>query len=517
MVAAVLPKEARAWRAVSLGLVAAKLAVHLSVLGRWDYHRDEFYFVMCARRLAAGYVDHPPMIAWLTALVGSPFGYDLRALRVVPALAAAVTMALTCLLVRALGGGARAALLAGACVLVGPVFLRSGSLLCIPALEPALWSGAALVVVKLSRGGSPRLWLVLGAVVGAGLLTKHSMGLWALGLATGVLFTPLRAALRTRWPWLGLALAALLFAPNVWWQMQHDFATVEFLRTMSTSVLSKVPRWLFLAGIALYLNPLTIPVWGAGLLAALRPPDRALGVAFLLTLGVLLLTHAKPYYIAGAFPALFAAGGVAIERWSRASRPSLPAYAAVGLLVTAPPLALVALPIVAVDAVDRGLEPVVGFATAPMNLTGELHDQHGWREHAAAVTRAARTLSDEDRARAVVLAANYGQAGAIEVLARGAARAIEAPGVVPPVASGHMNYHLWGLPAGRGDVAIAIGFEASELGALFADVREVTRSVDAPLAWPRERALPVFICREPTRPLRDAWPELRRYHHVGLL
>lgn len=148
MVPAVLPKEARAWRAVSLGLVAAKLAVHLSVLGRWDYHRDEFYFVMCARRLAAGYVDHPPMIAWLTALFGAPFGYDLRALRVVPALAGAVAMALTCLLVRALGGGARAALLAGACVLVGPVFLRTGSLLCIPVLEPALWSGAALVVVN---------------------------------------------------------------------------------------------------------------------------------------------------------------------------------------------------------------------------------------------------------------------------------------------------------------------------------------------------------------------------------
>lgn len=503
--------DARRFRTVTTSLVVAKLAMHLAVLGRWDVHRDELYFIMCAKRLAAGYVDHPPMIAWITAAFGAPFDYDVRALRIAPAIASAATVALTCWIVRALGGGARAALLAGACVIAAPVFQRSGSLLCIPVFEPPLWSAAALAVVELTRPGKERWWLSFGAIVGLGLLTKHSMAIWALGLAIGTMLTPLRAAWRTRWPWLGAAVATCLFAPNAIWQARNDFATVEFLRTMSKSVLSEIPRTLFLAGVLLYANPFTIVVWGQGLVTSLRDREqlRIIGVAFLFTLAVLLVTRGKPYYIAGAFPPLFAVGAVAIERRAKETR-SVPAAAYTAIvLVSGIPLALVSLPVFRVDAVDRTLEPIVGFATPPRNLTGELHDQFGWNEQAAAVTNAAAALDEAEQSRAVVLAGNYGQAAAVDVLARTGARG----DVVPPAVSGHMAYFTWGVPEGRGEVAIAIGLDPGLLRELYRDVREVGRTAPAPLAWPGEDELPIWICRDPVVPLAEAWPRLKRFDH----
>lgn len=499
-------REATRFRRTAWGLVLAKLLVHLVVLGRWGIHRDELYFISCARRLAVGYADHPPLIAWITAVFGGPTGEDLRALRLAPALAGAATMTLTCAMVRALGGGASAALVAGASVLVGPFFLRSGSLLCIPAFEPALWTAAALLVVKLEQRASPRLWIALGLVVGAGMLTKHSMLLWAVGLALGAAAGPLRPVFATPWPWLAMVTSALVISPNVVWQIAHDWPSVDFARELSRSVLAQLPRPLFVAGIVLYMNPVAAVVWGWGLVAALRrsSPARSVGIAFVVTFAALLATRAKPYYLAGAFPALFAVGAVAIERAGRVrARWPGPRALAVMLLGSLPPFALISLPIVRVDALDRALEPLVGWAVPPRFLTGELHDQFAWREHADAVDRATRGLEEAERGRAVVLAHNYGQASAVELLG--------ADDV--PVASPHMEWWRWGLPADRAvDTVMAIGFERRELEALFRDVREVDRS-GSPLAWVSEQDVPIFVGRDPIESLQAAWPRLRRYGH----
>jgi len=502
--------EGRAsFRAVTAGLVVAKLALHLAVLGRWDLHRDELYFIVCARNPAFGYVDHPPMIAWVTALFGAPFGYDVHALRLAPAFAGAAAVALTCALVREMGGGARAALLAGTCLLAGPVFLRSGSLLCIPVFEPMLWSAAALFAIRLGRRAAPRAWLALGAIVGLGMMTKHAMVMWVAGLVLGSLFTPLRAAWRTRWPWLAGLVALTVFAPNAIWQATHDFATVEFLRTMSRGVLSEISRGLFLAGVLLYTNPLTVIVSGLGLRETLRRVElRVVGAAFLFSLAVLLVTRGKPYYVAGAFPALFAAGAVSIERAWQGVRERRLIYSAGVVALSGVPFALVSLPIVPVEALDRHLDPFVGSVTAPRNLTGELHDEFGWREQARTIVEVARGLDDKDRSRAVVLAANYGQASAVEVLARSA-----GDSWVPPPVSGHMAWFHWGVPEGRGDVAIVIGVREDVIRSLYRDVREVARTPSAPAAWPSEQELPVWLCRDPVVPLKDAWPKLKRFGH----
>ena len=181
------------------GLASLKLLVHLPVLGRYGYHHDELYFLACGHHLAFGYVDHPPLVPWIARLADTLFGQSLYGLRIWPLLAGTVAVFLTGLLTRRLGGGRVAQLTACLAMIVAPVYLRAGNLLCIPAFEPLLWVLGSYLVVRIIQEDDPTLWAWVGLVVGIGLLTKHSMLFFAFGLAVGLLLTPQRKYLRSPW------------------------------------------------------------------------------------------------------------------------------------------------------------------------------------------------------------------------------------------------------------------------------------------------------------------------------
>jgi hypothetical protein len=111
-------------------------------------------------------------------------------------------------------------------------------------------------------------------------------------------------------------------------------------------------------------------------------------------------------------------------------------------------------------------------------------------------------LTPEERARAVVVAGNYGEASALEFFGKELG--------MPPVVSGHNQYFLWGTRGRDGDVLIDVDgdcgkdenlFRSSTLGATFTH----------PLVMPYENDLPIMICRGITRPLADVWPKVKTY------
>ncbi len=304
---------------VLVALVAAKLAVHLPLLGRYGYFRDELYFLDCARHLDWGYVDHAPLVA-VYAKVALLLGGSLPALRLIPALAGAALVALAVLLARELGGGRVAQAAAGGAVLVSPIYLMLGSVMTMNAFEPLFWMGAAWVLLRLVRTGDSRLWLAFGALVGLGLENKHSTLFFGIAVAAAVVLTPLRRELAKPWIWLGAAVALLLFAPNLIWQWQHAFPTLEDLRNVRESGKNvELGPLAFVVQQILMVHPVLLPLWTAGLahlLAGRGRAFRALGVVYLVLLGIFMALHGKSYYLAPAYPMLFAAGGVAFEAWT---------------------------------------------------------------------------------------------------------------------------------------------------------------------------------------------------------
>ncbi len=490
---------------VVVGLCALNALVHLLLVNRYGYHGDELYFVDCGRQPAFGYVDHAPLIPWIARAADELGGASLLALRL-PAIAASTgTMWFTALLVREWGGGTRALVVALLSLLLAPAHLRLATMLNIPVIEVFLCTAAAYFTTRALRTKEARLWILVGAIAGVALLAKHTALLWGVGLALSLVATEHRRALARSGPWIGLAVAAALFSPNLIWQAQHHFPTLEFGSLLRRDVLAEQGRVLFVLGQVLYFHPLVVPVWVAGVAFAFTNAGRAMrpfALLFIVMFVGLLVLGGKPYYLASAYPAMLAAGGVAIERWLRAYARSWWAFVA-SIAATGIALALFTLPLFPIRTVDRVLERLFGSIVPPMALTHDLHGMLGWDVHVDTIDRVIATLSPEDRARASVLVGRYSHAAALNVL-----RADPTPRAV----SGNMNYYLWGPDGGRGAVLVAYGVPRSLLERHYRVVEERARII-APDARPWDTDLVVYVCREPIGDMAALWPSLRRFDH----
>ena len=492
--------------AVPAGMALIKLLIHLPVLHRYGFHNDELYFIACGDHLAFGYVDHAPLVPWIARLATTLFGESVFGLRIFATLAGALTIFLTGVLVSRLGGGRFAQLLACVALIVAPVSLRTGNLLAIPSFEPLFWVACVLVLVRIVKKDNPRLWPWLGLIAGCGLMNKHSMLFFGFGLAVGILAVPqLRKQLRTPWPWVGGAIALLVFLPNIVWQVQHGWPTAEFLRDLNESVMAGVSKIQYLAGQLLYLNPFAAFVWIWGLVFLFSRPGktyRVLGVIWVSVFLLLLATDSKIYYLAPAYPPIIAAGGLAIERWIAARNREWLKPVFIGLpIVGGIALGPLSLPYLSIQNTDRFVDTVTFGAFDNIHeLTGDLHAMFGWPERVDAVADVWARIPADERPHTVLLASGYGNAGAIDFLGRDRG--------LPRAVSLSKTYWMWGLPEGPIDTVVAVGFPAEVLDQIWDDV-ELVRSVELANVNPWQTPFVVAICREPKLSLDELWSRNR--------
>src|SRR5580698_2726728 len=213
--------------AIILFLSGAAFLLHLYAARNYGYFTDELYYLACSHHLAWGYVDQPPLIALVTWITRQLLGESLVALRLVPAIASAVEIALTGLIARELGGGRFAQLLACGAALIAPGILISDSLLTMNAFEPLFWLACAYLFIRIVRSGDQRLWLWIGVLAGFGLENKYSMLIFGAGIVVGMVLTPQRRLFLSPWPWIGGAIAFLIFLPNLLWNFEHHFPFLE--------------------------------------------------------------------------------------------------------------------------------------------------------------------------------------------------------------------------------------------------------------------------------------------------
>jgi Dolichyl-phosphate-mannose-protein mannosyltransferase len=471
----------------------AYLVVELAFAGRYGHSRDELYFLACADHMAWGFVDQPPLTPALAWLQRELWGESVVGLRVLPMLAGAACVVLAGALARRLGAGAAGQALAAACVAAAGVFLVAGHLLTTTVFDLLAWTVVLYVAVRVLGGSDERLWLLAGAVAGVGLLNKWSVAFLGLALLVGLALAD-RRRLRSPWPWLGAALALALWVPNLAWQVDHDWPTLDFARELREENSGLGAAAAFLAGQVLVPGPLAAPVWLAGLWWLLRSaegrPYRALGWAYLSLVALFVVAGGKDYYTAGLLPVLFAAGAVALERRAAAGRRFGPraatALAAAGGLVALP----VALPVL----------PARTLGDVPLQeINYDLAESIAWPRLVGQVARAYHSLPPGQRTRTAILTGNYGEAGAIE-------RFGSRHGLPTPF-SGHNGYWLWGPPPGTADTVLAVGFPDSYLGARFPTCRRVGRLDNGLGVDNEEQGRSIHVCRGAPRP----WPRFKHY------
>ena len=205
------------------------LALHTVTNGQYGFHRDELATVDDARFLRWGYVVYPPFTPFIARVALTLFGTSLIGLRFFAALAPAIAMVLTGLMAREMGGKRTAQVVAAwAAGIAGPA-VGSGTLFQYVSFDYLWWVLAAYVMLRLLNSGTQRWWLALGGIVGLGMMTKYTMVFFLAGIAGGILVTNPRMLLK-KWLWYGASIAMLIFLPNLVWQVQHDFISLDFLQ-----------------------------------------------------------------------------------------------------------------------------------------------------------------------------------------------------------------------------------------------------------------------------------------------
>ncbi|MBZ5579805.1 MAG: glycosyltransferase family 39 protein [Acidobacteriia bacterium] len=475
-----------------LALAALRLLLHTVTNGQYGFHRDELATLDDARHLAWGYVAYPPVTPFLARLAMDLLGSTPAAVRFFTALAQAIAMVIAGLMARELGGGRTAQVIAAFAAAVSPVSISAGHLFQYVSFD-LLWSVLAVYfVIRLLRSDDPRWWLAVGAAVGLGLMTRYTMAWLAAGLAAGFLVTPARSRLRTWWAVAGAVVTGIIVLPNLIWQATHGFISLDFLQSIHARDIA-IGRTDGFLGKQLLVpaHPFTIPLWIAGLYFYFRTPEgarcRVLGWAFLVTLILFTVSHARDYYTAPLYPMLLAAGAVLAERWSRWAR----GFTWAGLALALPLGVAFGLPVAPVNS---------RWFQAETRVNGDLREEIGWPEFVETVARIRDSLPAGERATTGILTVNYGEAGAIDLY--GAAYGL------PPALSRVNSFWLRGYGDPPPQTLIVVGFSRAFVDAHFAacESRGTISNRFGVHNEETDSAKNLWVCRG----LREPWPEFWR-------
>ncbi len=475
---------------------AATFALHAACWDRYGIFRDELYFLVCGERLSAGYVDQPPGIALVARLAHELFGNWVPGIRLFGWIATAATVYLAGRLAARISGSGAGATIAAVAAFSCLVLRGTAHFLSMNAFEPLLIVALVHVLLRLSRGEDPRLWVVAGGLAGLAVLFKYSAAPLSLALLLGVVLTPARRALATPWALTGAAFGLLVVLPNFVWQASHGFPFLELVHNQLAYKNVPLTPLQFLGEVLFEANPGTAPIWLGGLawllLSRSARDARFVGVGALLHLLLLTFGHGKPYYAASLLPVLLGAGGAAFAALVR-SRTTQRIYC--GVLATSAlifmPMAVPILPAEEFVAYQAAL----GMKTAQMELGSQsvlpqvFADQFGWRELVAGIAGVYRSLPPEQQERAVVYGENYGVAAAVDILGPelGLPRGLAV--------SGHNQYWFWGIPRGRGDPAIIVGGADGPCRGGFQEQERASQLPVLPYVMPYENGHVIWVCR----------------------
>lgn len=502
-------------RLLIFAFAVAVFLIHFATDGRYGYFRDELYFLDCAHHLDWGYVDFDPLTAWLLRLNEILLGDSLHALRLLPAIAAAIKLALTGVIAIELGADSFGVGLACLCVLAAPVYLIIDNQYAANAFEPVFWMAIAYILILVIKYERPRLLIWIGLLVGLGLENKLSMLFFGGAIIVGVMLSPARVLLRSPWAALAILIAAICFLPTVLWQYHRDWPTLQMLsnvrhmhKNAAISPFKFLLRQMMMIGFASTL------VWMPGVWRLLQEVRwRLFSVAYLALLAIMMMIGAKDYYLAPIYPLLFAAGGAF---WSGHLNhdPSswmkyvIPVFVFFFVLLGGVPSAPLALPIFSPAELIR-YEKFIGMSN-PRSQTGQegllpehFGDEFGWPEMTAAVARVYDALPVDERSKAAIFTKNYGEAGAIDFFG--------GPLGLPRAISGHQNYWFWGPREYTGEVVIALQFNRDELLKMGCASVEDGPLVDHPYSMVEEH-FRIEVCRGLHPPLPEQWPELKRWY-----
>jgi hypothetical protein len=479
------------------------VTLHILTNNQYGFHRDELDLLMNARQLDWGYVAYPPLSPFLARIGLELFGSSLRGLRVFPALAQGIVVLLTMLMARDFDAKRPGQIVAGLSAGIAPVAMVAGTLLQYMSFDYLWWVVVAFFLVRLIKTTDPRWWLGVGTGIGLGMMTKFTIVFWAAGVVVAVLATPLRRYLRSRWLWLGAALALLIYLPNLIWQIQHNFISLDFLAAIHARDIAWGRTEGFLTD-QLYAttSPTTLPLWIIGLFFCFFSNNgktyRPLAYLFLTTFFLLLVSRGRGYYLAPAYAMLLAAGSARWEYWltQRSARHFSAGWQATWITLSISFVTAVVI-----------MKPVVPINSALWPITSDINDNVvemiGWQELTAQIAQIYADIPQFEKPKTVILAGNYGEAGALDLYG--------SEYDLPPVISGSNSLWQRGYGNFEPESVIVVGFERQYADHFFKVCKQVGTISNQYGVRNEESSFhtSLFICHQPRQSWEVLWTDMQ--------
>jgi 4-amino-4-deoxy-L-arabinose transferase-like glycosyltransferase len=485
-------------RSDTIGLLAITAAVavfHILTNSGYGFHRDELQFLSDARHLEWGFVSYPPFTPFIEHIGMAFFGLNIVALRLSAVLAQAAVVVLAGLMARELGGSRLAQVTAALAVAFSPVPLFEGHEFQYTSFDLLWWVFIAYLIIRLLKSEDPRWCLAIGAVIGLGLLTKYSIAFYIAGILVGLVLTPARRYLATRWFWAGIALAFLIFLPNLIWLIRHNWISYTFLQHIHMRDVGEGRAKGFLTGqFIVCANLAATPLWLAGLLGYLRDRRyRVIAFMYLVPLALMFIGKGRHYYMAPAYPMLIAMGAVLAERWLR----TLPRWGrltaeiswfAAFAFFSAFACALL-LPLASSG-------PLKQYA---LKHSYDLREEIGWNDLVRTVAQIRDSLPPDQQAHLGITTGNYGEYGAIDVLGR-------AYALPEPIGTTNSEWFR-GYPTPPPTTFIVLGLTADQANSIFTNCRLAGHNGNSEGVQNEESQYhpDIFVCGPTRLPLPELW------------
>jgi hypothetical protein len=486
---------------ILIGIAVSIALIHILTNNRYGFHRDELQVLSDARHLDWGFVPYPPLTPFVERMGLSLFGLSLVGLRFFSVIAQAMLVVVAGLMARELGGGRLAQVTTALAVALSTLALFEGTEFQYTTFDNLWWVLIAYFVIRLLKTENPRWWLAIGATLGLGFQTKYTIGFFLCGVLGGVLLTRARHYLLSGWFWAGMALGFAICAPNLIWQVRHDFISLHFLQHIHRRDVGQGrANGFFRDQFWICTNLCAAPLWIAGLVGYLRDRRyRLLAWMYLIPLVLFVIGKGRGYYLGGAYPMLAAMGAVLGERWvgSLAKIPRRTIEAVFFTAVVADGLIMGA---VVIPVAPNG--PLMKFA---LENNGDLREEIGWDDLVKTVAGIRDSLPPEQQQNLGIAVRNYGEQGAIEIL--GQAYHLPLP------ISGVNSSWLRGYPMPLPSTIIVMGQPREEADRLFTSCRLAGHNGNS-LGVKNEESEDhpdVFVCGPPRLPWPEFWKEYQGF------
>ncbi|MFB9845008.1 ArnT family glycosyltransferase [Mucilaginibacter ginsenosidivorans] len=486
--------------------VVIKIALNMLAMSHFGFQRDELLHLALGDHLDWGFKEVPPVIALLAKLSTTLFGGSVFATRMFSTLAGGFIVWFTGKIVAELGGGRFAIALACLALIFAPAFAASDYLFQPVVFDQLWWVLAVYLIVRYINTSEPIHIYLLGVVIGVGLLTKYTMAFFAASLLISLLFTRQRKLLWSKPVLIAAAIALVVFLPNLLWQFRHHLPVFTHMKNLREQQLNYIKPADFITN-QLKVNGMALFVWLPGLIALLFSSAlskfRFIAFAYILVFAFLLYMNGKDYYLFGAYPMLFAAGGYSFEKWIKAKYVVVRGIALVILTllnIIFIPLALPILPVEQTIAVFKSLHIAPKWEDQKEHpLSQDYADMFGWDEMGNKVAWAYSGLKPEQQKHTQIYADNYGDAGAVYHYGK--------KYHLPEVASLNSSFTLWAPDSLNAHYIIYVDDQGggNVIKRLAPFVEKYVKLGEVKSRYAREKGTTIFLLVNPKPGLNDIY------------